>query len=415
LNVDKNKPLSDVVIPSVFLHSLCAPLVAINHEIWKALNFNNQPVWIVCVDEAEFLEDCHMLCLSKLMRSDSKHIALKIADLPFYHNMSQLGDTKLHATVGNDYRLTIVELNESEFKKLSNTLCYNKLRQYFPKHKKSMLTLENFLGKVGNDEYIDYFRERFEKDATDEKIRAGITESISIARQKTAKTATTPKVIQQSIYRKLAPIYYLREMYRISKIGNTNPGWYAGAKMVRKIAEGNPRLFLRIMDVLCEKALKTTLTSKMQNEAILSFAQMFCAETKSLEMYGLEVYENTRLIAEKLRSETHDGLLKESGTTFRINKQEFARQREWLPVAIANSRINVDMKSLHSGLSIDSEFSLSNIYATLYWIPMRRNGNVPRISIQELLDDNESKTKSRVYKSKPKQIPGQTAIKEIDV
>lgn len=373
-----NKPLPKMV-PPVFLGSLCSTLAAVNIEIADIMHFATQSTWIVCLDEAEFLGDIHMNYIREVMRSESQHIAIKIADLPYYHDMSSPKEQKIHATVGNDYKLSLVKINEKEFINLTNSLCRTRLQSYFDEPVD--VSLESFLGVEGNDDYLDYYKAEFPDTSSDLDIKTGILTTISEGRRNTAESGANERTLTQSIFKKLAPIYYVREMYKRSLSGNSKPGWFAGAKMIRRISNGNPRVFLRIMDALFNKAQSSKLTPKAQSETLREFSEKYCGETKVLEQCGPEVAEKLRIISEFLREITHDGALKEAGTTFRFSDAEFEGQRKWIEVAIANSRILVDEVSLLNGLTSDTPFDLSNIYATSYWIPMRRNSNCPKISV----------------------------------
>lgn len=392
------QPLPESV-PPVFLSSLCSALAAVNIEISNILHFSTQPTWIICVDEAEFLRPNQMNCISKVMRSESQHIAIKIADLPYYHDMSCPEGRKIHATVGNDYKLTLVKISEKEFIDLTNMLCRTRLQPYYGE--KDQITLETFVGSVGNDDYLDYFKNEFPKTSSELDIRNGILSTISEGRRKTASRTTDAKVLSQSIFKKLAPIYYLREMYKRTQRGNSKPGWFAGAKMIRRISNGNPRLFLRIMDALFYKAQSSKLTPKIQSETLYAFSAKYCSETESLEDCGPEIAKKLNAIAEKFKVTTHNDELKESGTTFRFVDSEFEKQRKWTEIAIANSRLFVDEISLLNGLTSNSVFELSNVYATYYWLPMRRNSNCPRISVSE--GDEEKPYSYTITKPKKKE------------
>lgn len=386
-------------IPPVFSRSLCSSLAAVNIEISEILHFSKQPTWIICVDEADFLKPIQMNCIRKVMRSESEHIAIKIADLPYYHDMTCPHGQNINATIGNDYKLTLVKISEKEFINLTNMLCKTRLQPYFGEDEQ--ITLETFVGAIGNDDYLDYFKAEFPKASTEENIRNGILSTISEGRRKTASHTTDERVISQSIFKKLAPIYYLREMYKRAQRGNTKPGWFAGAKMIRRISNGNPRLFLRIMDAIFNKAQSSKLTPKIQSETLYDFAEKYCRETESLEGFGPEVAAKLRIIAEKLKATTHNDKLKESGTTFRFVDSEFEDQIKWVETAVVNCRLLVDEISLLNGLSNNSVFEISNVYAIYYWLPMRRNSNCPKVSVTE---SNEKKPYSYTI-TKPKQKP----------
>ena len=126
---------------------------------------------------------------------------------------------------------------------------------------------------------------------------------------------------------------------------------------------------------------------------------------------GPEVATKLKTIAEKFKATTHNDELKESGTTFRFLDAEFEKQKKWTEIAIANSRLFVDEISLLNGLTSNSIFELSNVYATYYWLPMRRNSNCPRISVSE--GDEEKLYSYTITKPKPKSKQKQKQKEEL--
>lgn len=144
--------------------------------------------------------------------------------------------------------------------------------------------------------------------------------------------------------------------------------------MVRRIAQGNPRIFIRIMNDLFNKAIghPIPLILKSQHSVIEAFAKSFCKETKTLESVGPEVEQYLDYIATSIQEKTHGEKLIQTGLTFKLrNAGEFQKHVTWLKKSVAFSRIQVDNNSLITGITADSVFELSNLYAANYWLPMR--------------------------------------------
>ena len=164
-------------------------------------------------------------------------------------------------------------------------------------------------------------------------------------------------------------------MYKLSKKGNSKPGWYAGAKNVRKLAQGNPRRYIQVMSELFERARKNDLTPKIQHEVIMKFANRFCDETQALEGRGPIIYKELNHIAEALHTKVHANYLRTTGTAFVLKykkgSDDFEKCKEWIELAIAYSRIIVDDEVKICGIKENTKFNLSNIYAIKYWLPMR--------------------------------------------
>lgn len=368
-------------IAVVFRRQICASLLAVKSSIYHILEFTTEPTWIVCIDEAEFLNVTCQRCINNVFRSDSNRIALKMATLPFYHSTLETLVPDIVVSEGNDFSYKVVDMNyeSSEFICLTDKLCEHRLKTRF-NNSISCSKLEEFVGNVGNDDYIDYYRNIVGEDNASYKVvKDSIIANFSPKRQKNAPKYSN---LRKSVYDKYAPIFFLREIYKLSKTGHNKPGWFAGAKTIRKVSQGNPRMFIQIMCSLFDKAKETYLTPRAQHEVIYKYAYDFCESTQALQGEGPLAYNNLNAVAEKIRSRIHDGYLVTGGLSF-TSKEETIQK--WLEIAVAYSRVIVDDETKRSGITTKSKMTLSNAYAVKYWLPMRED--VP-VSIPELNNDN---------------------------
>ncbi|MCR5540685.1 MAG: hypothetical protein K6F71_07700 [Ruminococcus sp.] len=380
-NIDSNN-LKD--ISPVFKHQIGTPLIAVKELISKEIGLTEEPTWIICIDEAEFLSEPLQRCINSIFRSDSKRVALKVATLPFYHRTLKTLDPKITVSAENDFCYRVVDLkyNDQDFINLTNSLCVSRLKTRFDANL-TISSLEEFVGMCGNDDQIDYYRNEVgEEEASYESIIEGIISELSDTRK---KHSSRYKNQRKTIYDKFAPIFYVRRMYLLSKQGNRKPGWYAGSQMIRKISQGNPRAFIQIMNKLFEKARKSELTPKVQHSVILDYAKTFCFSTLALENTGPTIYKELEIISKTLNSNVHDSYLKSAGSNFILkfdSNESFDFAQKWIVQAIAYSRITVNSDTLIHGISKTSEYLLSNAYAAYYWIPMRADVSPKKISIE---------------------------------
>ena len=192
-------------------------------------------------------------------------------------------------------------------------------------------------------------------------------------------------------------------MRKLAGTGNHKPGWYAGAKMIRRVSQGNPRLFIQVMCELFERARSSKLTAKTQHEVIYTFAQSICESTKALEVNGPKAYKNLDKIATMLSKKVHGEFLVTGGNTFKIKYtqlDEVDKELAWLRLAIAYLRVAVDEKTKRNGITIDTKFTLSNAYAFFYWIPIRSD---VALAISLDASSNEYKVASKRNSFKNKQ------------
>ncbi|MCM1154400.1 MAG: hypothetical protein NC392_03475 [Roseburia sp.] len=359
--------------PTVFKRQICAPLLATKLEIKRLLNLKQEPTWIVCIDEAEFLNKRLQKCINNIFRSDSNRIALKVATLPYYHKTLETLVANVSVTDGNDFSFRVVDLdyNSEDFISLTNKLCSHRLKKIF-NEKIDCPDLESFLGKIGNDDQIDYYRQEFGEDKSKrEIIEQSIIDNFSPKRKENAINYENKR---KTIYDKYAPILFVREMYNLTKKGHYKPGWYAGAKNIRKLSQGNPRVYIQIMSDLFDKAKKTFLSSKVQHEVVINFAKKFCEETQALEERGPIIYKELNKIANYLHEKVHNGYLKTTGSSFVLEYQtseNYEECKEWIELAVAYSRVVVDDEVKICGIKEDTKFNLSNLYAMAYWLPLR--------------------------------------------
>lgn len=371
-------------VPPIFRRQIGASLLAVKELIANRLGFFEEPTWIICIDEAEFLTEVMQKCVNSVFRSDSKRIALKVATLPYYHKTLETLESSISVSAGNDFSYCVVDMdfNGCDFLNLSNTLCSHRIKSRF---NPSLIinTLEDFVGVCGNDDQIDYYRKECgAKESTYEVIEEKIIQSFSP--RKNAAGYTNKR---KTVYDKSAPIFFVRDMYKLSKEGNTKPGWYAGSSVIRKISQGNPRAFIQIMNVLFEKARNSILTPKAQHGVLLEYAQSFCESTQALETHGPLMHRELNEIATILHNHVHGKYLISAGCNFVLNfsKQDdsFLHAKEWLELAVAYSRLIVDEDTLKNGIKENTEFLLANTYAAKYWLPMRADISPKRISIRD--------------------------------
>ena len=368
--------------PVVFRREIPNSLVAAKTEIEDILNLKNLS-WIVCVDEAEFLDEQMLRCINSVFRSDSEHIAFKVATLPYYHSTLETVSDSISVAEGHDFTYKIVDFkyDDIDYINITNKIVEHRISSMLGNDIECK-TLEDFVGRIDDDKGIDYYKLEFgEAEAKKESIYEEIIASFSEKKRIGAKSY---KNTDKTITNKYAPVLYVRKMYEKSRQGNSKPGWYAGADMIRKISGGNPRLFLRIMGILFKKAVSVELTPKVQSEAIYNFSEYYCEGTKSIREYGPMMYKNLKSIGEQLKHKVHDGpiLTNGNGFKFRKNSGVFDSDYSWLKEAIAYGYVIVDEDAIRVGMSESTKFVLSGPYSVYYWLPMRSD-TITTVTLRE--------------------------------
>lgn len=360
------------LIPPVFKRQICSSLLSVKELVASILDFKEEPTWIICIDEAEFLSEPLQRCINSVFRSDSSRIALKVATLPYYHRTLNTLSSGIVVSPGNDFCYRVVDLphDSLDFVALTNRLCSHRIKTRFSLDL-IIEGLEDFIGVVNKDSQIDYYRAEV-GEAKSERCYIE-KEMNSLFSKSLRENNANYNFRRKTVYDKFAPVFFVRRMYELSKKGNSKPGWYAGSVMIRRISQGNPRIFIQIMNDLFEKARESELTPKAQHRVICDYVHSLCESTQALEGYGPTIYRNLADIANLLHQRVHSGTLISIGCSFilQISDENFAECMKWIRLAIAYSRLIVDEDTIINGIRPDTKYSLSNAYAAEYWLPMR--------------------------------------------
>lgn len=205
----------------------------------------------------------------------------------------------------------------------------------------------------------------------------GIQSNLSEKRSAHSSNYSNPR---KTIYDKYAPIFFVREIYKKSKEGNYKPSWFAGAANIRKVSQGNPRIFIKLMYDLFELARKrSNFSTKTQHEVLNRFAISACKETRSLGPTGPVINDNLNKISGRIHDKVHGNPMVAVGSTFKFGNDALVKTNElWIKEAIAHSKIIVsDDEMLDFDLITKSTtFLLANIWAVAYWLPMRKDNPI---------------------------------------
>ena len=182
---------------------------------------------------------------------------------------------------------------------------------------------------------------------------------------------------------------YIREIYK-KKSGRYIPQWFAGSEVVRKVSQGNPRMFINLMSQLFAYAINhKKISIKDQHKIITAYAHNVCESTKAIEKDGDTIYKNLSTIATILNKKTHGGKLLEVGCSFVFKKGfDLNSEETWIKRAISFSRLSVDETTIENGLSADTKFVLCNAFAVEYWLTMRSDYPT-KLSLKEEKNEEE--------------------------
>ena len=370
---------------NTFSRPLLTPIVAVLPKVTGDLGLDtNKTNWVICIDEAEFLQEPFLKSINTFLRSEKRPLIVKMATLPFKHTTCDtLIDGVYIEPNGSDfnYRKLDMEWDSDDFKGVTDQLCRVRLANCGIYD--DNLTLESFLGVEGrDDDLIDYYKLEMGMDeASSEIILNGILESLSNKRRSHYPSVQKePQKVNRPLLHRFSPVYFMRRMKIEESKGNRTVGWFAGAKVFRRIADGNPRRFIQIMNDVVEKARQAELTPKNQHRILAEFAKRSHDTCEALPVYGLSAAKIIEQIGGLLENRVHGEPMMDGGCNFYLDHKLIDNQliRDSIELAIAYSYIFTDEDTLFSKIKDASILRLAYMYAVYYWLPMRK-GDPPII------------------------------------
>lgn len=362
--------------------NILTPVVSVLPRLSEALNLEPDATkWVACIDEAEFLNSAFLRCINSCLRSEKRPVVVKLATLPFRHSTRETLTPNVSIQPrGHDYAYVTVDLpwDSSDFEGLTNHISTVRLRRT---QRIEDGRLESFLGTVGEaDELIDYFRAELSEEAeSEETLLSNIVAAMSKARQQHYEQIKAhPEKVDRPYLHRFAPVYFARRMRIENQKGGRTAAWFAGAKMIRRIADGNPRRFIQLMSDLFEKARDERLTPKTQHRTITGFCERYLEDVEGYPECGPLLKAIVDSVGDLLSRRIHGDHMVDGGCNFKIDSQLLDVQifRETIEFAIGYSIFMADKETVEGKLESDSDLRLSYVFAVSYWLPMRKGDPV---------------------------------------
>jgi hypothetical protein len=372
-----------------FAKDILVPIVEVLPRVNDALRLDKERTsWLACIDETEFVRGDLLKCINTFIRSEKRPLVIKMATLPSKHTTKETTIEGIYIEPnGNDYNYQFVDLqwDSNDFFELTNHICKTRLNriEFF----ENVDTLEDFVGSVGlQDDLLDYYRlEMGEENSNEDVILDGILNTISDSRKQRYDCIKYDKnKVSSQYFKKFSPVYYVRKMKNENSRGNRAVGWFAGGNTIRRVADGNPRRFIQIMNHIVENARNIELTSKNQHRIIKEFCKRSFEETEGLPEIGTFVKNILEKIGVLLASRVHGNVMLDGGCKFLISKDLLDDKLfiKAINLSIDYSHI-IPEKSKSNEVDLESGLRLSYIHAVHFWLPMRK-GSPPVLQSKHL-------------------------------
>ncbi|WP_435627609.1 ORC-CDC6 family AAA ATPase [Candidatus Ferrigenium straubiae] len=301
---------NELMIGAYFESELFSPLRRAITLASRALDFPENSVWMLCLDEAEFLEPHHHRILNSHLRAHPGNLVFKITTMPYYHHTLE---TNMNAclNVGHDFEYIYIDKDPIEFLPSEDSGEYFAKMLFNKRAEQSAgdYKWEDFEALLGASVLLD---SRISDWSADSKMMALMKKHANSATQARAgRLAGTPDFKDQ-ISRKIHGALLLREAVA-QKRGRAELDVYSGIRMAIRCSDANPRRLIRIINLfISERGKSETLNQiKPQRQTMLltAFSNSTLSRVQSEPQNGPDLYKFLSAAGNYMRRDLHDNLL----------------------------------------------------------------------------------------------------------
>lgn len=303
----------------------------------RVLNLSPQCTWLICLDEAEFLEDIHHRILNSHMRAYSGNVFFKVTTMPYCHYTLAI-NTDVSLDVGHDFEYVYIDSDPVLFARSrgeKSTIGTQFARTLFYRRVEASGLLAGRDPRTAPEVSIgDFLGRSVLLDDKDKDWPPG-SEYLTLMRrfcseetiQRADRLFGTPK-FKAEISRKIHGALLLRKA-QIDFVGRSEPDIYSGATLAIRCGDANPRRLIRIFNALLlvdwhpikRDRVLPRLSGNTQTRVLRKLSNSALVRVQSEPQCGNELYEFLATIGRYMQRVFHDmPLTTDQVTSIRIEK-----------------------------------------------------------------------------------------------
>jgi hypothetical protein len=297
----------------------------------RLLEVNEGSAWLVCLDEAEFLDESHHRILNSHMRAYPDNLYFKITTMPYCH-YTLATNAGVSLDVGHDFEYAYVDTDPVLYERTvgeTGRIGTQFARKLFSKRadasglvdrqpRKSIhwsqakegeaqpLTVKDLLGE---SELLDPNVSDWRFDSRYMTLLEKYGSAETVAR---AKNLLGSKKFMPAIGRKIQGALLLREARDLLR-GNQEVGVYSGASMAIRCGDANPRRLIRVFNSLLlidwnkvRRGRWPTISEKNQTRALRKLSTSTLVRVNSEPHLGPALYIFLKEIGQYMHACLHD-------------------------------------------------------------------------------------------------------------
>lgn len=351
-------------------------------------------LWMICIDEAEYLTIEHHRILNTHLRTASGNLVFKIATMPFAHHTL---DTNTSDPIrdGHDFEYVYVDQvpidsrgpqDDEEFLQFAREVFKRRIKV---PGVQATLTLQELLGAsplidektVDTQEELDIFMALLKRHANEPTcVRAE-----KLLQKDHGK-------FRSEILRKMHGALLLREALFNAK-GNSKLRVYAGERTIVRCSDGNARRLVRLLNSMSKQLHKSTsqgsyqtplVDPSVQNEVLVTIARDTIRRVQSEPPNGQETYSYLMAVG-KFMQRVFSGrrLGSDFISSISVHQNDGEHIQKFVKQAVQLSLLTPARTNSHNGPNMPCEgiFHLAFLFSPLFNLLPRRNKEqrLPRV------------------------------------
>lgn len=374
-------------INDYFDSDLFQPVRYVMEVLTFQLRIPPDALWMICIDEAEYLTKEHHRILNTQLRTASGNLVFKIATMPFAHHTleTNVGDP---VRDGHDFEYVYVDQmpvdsrgrqDDAEFLRFARAVFSRRLQSQV--NNSPPLTLARLLGPsplvdekvVETKDELERFFHLLERHAN-EATRA----------RAQRLWAMDPLKFRNELLRKMSGALLLRDALA-SRVGNAKMRVYCGESMVVRCADGNARRLVRLLNALSKRLLSSRspegvirlpLDPSIQNEVLESIARDTLNRVQSEPPHGSQTYRYLLAVGSYMQ---HTFSARRLGSDFissiEVRTDDPPEVQDFVRQSVQLSLLTPARTNMHNGVDAPcaGTFHLAFLFSPLFGLLPRRN------------------------------------------
>lgn len=394
-------PSGEPPVGLIFGIELFAPLRQGIRQLSRLLSINTNCTWLLCLDEAEFLEEMDHRIINSHMRAYPDNLFIKLTTMPYCHytlatnigaalvpgqdfayvNMDS--DHILTARVRGDQDTIGTRFGRTLFKKLIEV---SDLQILAGSDREAPSAKE----VLGLSEILDPRREDWRPESENMRLLEKYASPKTVTRAR--RLAGTPGFLS-TISRKINGPLLLRKQVDELK-GNKALTAYSGARMAIRCADDNPRHLIRIFNALLMllfnkqrwrkrgRRKASWISPEDQTRAMRSLSATTLNQYRSFPEVGPELHEFLRMLGEFMHAALYDRPLTTDQVTS-VSIDGTVSEKDWklMCVAVGHGLLHPNVGSGHPDEMPWREGTFHLAYALApHFLLLPRRGKAAKLS-----------------------------------